>query len=210
MARHAAVAGVVIPLRAFHGGKARLASRLEPEGRTRFVRWMAERVVAAAADLPVAVVTDAADVRGWAERLGATVLDDPGSLDASASVGRDWARRAGLERLVVAHGDLPRARSFQSVLPAEPGGVVAVACHRGDGTPVLSVPTAAPFTFSYGAGSFARHRSEAERLDLPFVAVDDPSLAFDVDLPDDLDQLEAFLAEELRTVVPEAAHTRAS
>ena len=61
--------------------------------------------------------------------------------------------------------------------------------HRGDGTPVLALPTATPFTFAYGPGSAARHVAEAERRGLTIRRVADPDLAFDVDLPADLEML---------------------
>lgn len=171
---------------------------------------MAEQVVGAAAGLPVAVVSDADEVRGWAVRHGATVLDDPGTLDRAAAAGRDWAQRIGLGRVVVAHGDLPLAKTFRSVCPREPEAVAAVRCHRDDGTPVLSVPTAERFAFSYGAGSFRRHRAEAARLDLPFLAVDDPDLAFDVDVPNDLDLLGARSVGVLDRPDPTTARTATS
>ena len=42
---------------------------------------------------------------------------------------------------------------------------VAVPCHRDDGTPVLSLPTAvAGFVFAYGPGSFRRHAAAARGL----------------------------------------------
>jgi 2-phospho-L-lactate guanylyltransferase len=54
------------------------------------------------------------------------------------------------------------------------------------GTNVAGVPTGAGFSFSYGAGSFARHRAEAARLELPARIVQDPFLSWDVDVPGDL------------------------
>jgi 2-phospho-L-lactate guanylyltransferase (CobY/MobA/RfbA family) len=57
---------------------------------------------------------------------------------------------------------------------------------RLDGTNVLAVPTEAGFQFSYGAGSFARHRAAARARDLPARIVRDDRLAWDVDLPADL------------------------
>ena len=62
--------------------------------------------------------------------------------------------------------------------------------HRGDGTPVCSVPVDAPFEFAYGAGSFARHVAAAERAELELRVVRDPALAFDVDVPEDLARLD--------------------
>ena len=54
---------------------------------------------------------------------------------------------------------------------------------------VLSVPVDVPFRFAYGPGSFRRHAAEARRLGLGFRVVRDPELAFDVDVPDDVDRL---------------------
>ena len=54
------------------------------------------------------------------------------------------------------------------------------------GTNVVSVPTGAGFTFSYGPGSFQRHGAEARRLGLALRVVREPSLAYDIDVPADL------------------------
>jgi 2-phospho-L-lactate guanylyltransferase len=66
-------------------------------------------------------------------------------------------------------------------------GVVTLAPDRSlDGTNVAGVPTRAGFRFSYGPGSFARHRAEAERCGLAVHLVYDARLACDVDTPEDL------------------------
>jgi 2-phospho-L-lactate guanylyltransferase len=96
---------------------------------------------------------------------------------------------------VIAHADLPFATTFDHVVGTA-DEVVIVPCHRNDGTPVLSVPVSAPFQFSYGDGSFARHRAEAERLGLPLRIVRDDALAFDVDVPADLERLASSLRSQ--------------
>ncbi len=58
-----------------------------------------------------------------------------------------------------------------------------------DGTNVACVPARASFGWAYGAGSFARHRAEAERLGLPLRIERDVPLGWDVDVPDDLSVL---------------------
>lgn len=184
-------AGVVVPLRSFSVGKARLASRLDPPARAALARQMADRVVDAARDLPVVVVSSDPDVVAWARERDVSCIDDPGTLDGAAHAGRAWVRDRGLSRAVVVHGDLPLATSFDAV--ASDGAtavVVAVPCHRGDGTPVLSVPVELDFRFAYGPGSFARHSAEATRSGAVLRIVRDPSLSFDVDVPEDLDLLE--------------------
>ena len=183
-------AGVVVPVRAFALGKARLAERIGPDERTDLARRFAGRVVAAAGERPVVVVTSAPEVEAWAAELGVATIADPGSLDGAAAAGRARLAELGCVRVVVAHADLPFARTLDPV--AGDGGepvAVLVPCHREDGTPVLSVPVGAPFRFAYGLGSFRRHVDEAGRLGLAVRIVRDPDLAFDVDIPADLEQL---------------------
>jgi 2-phospho-L-lactate guanylyltransferase (CobY/MobA/RfbA family) len=48
------------------------------------------------------------------------------------------------------------------------------------------VPARCGFRFSYGPGSFARHRAECERLALPLFVARPAELTFDVDWPADL------------------------
>lgn len=186
-------AGIVVPLRSFTLGKARLAAVLSETEREALARSMAECVAAAAGTRPVAVVSSAPEVVAWAHDHRFDVIDDPGSLDGAAAAGRAWAGRRELARYAVVHADLPLARSLDAIV-ADGGAPIAVIVpdHRDDGTPVLSLPTAVPFTFAYGPDSAARHIAEAERHSLTVRIVRDPALAFDVDLADDLAALDAL------------------
>ncbi|HEV2993843.1 MAG TPA: hypothetical protein VG012_05470 [Acidimicrobiia bacterium] len=186
-------AGVVLPIRSFLLGKARLAPELGDEARAALGRRLADRVAGAAALYPMVVVTSAPEVRAWAVDRHCAVLDDPGSLDAAAALGYQRMGAAGVDRVLVVHGDLARARSFERLAADGVRPVVAlVPCHRDDGTNVLSLPVGTDFRFGYGPGSFRRHAAEARRLGLAVRVVRDPELAFDVDLPEDLAALEAL------------------
>lgn len=179
--------GIVVPIRAFALGKARLAEYLDPAERAALGRRLAEQVVGAGAGYEVIVVSSDEEVRRWAHGLHLRAIDDPGSLDAAADQGRARLVHDGCTRIVIAHGDLPFAATFAGVVrDGSRPVVVAVPCHRDDGTPVLSVPADMDFTFAYGPGSFRRHAAEARRLGAGFRVVRDRNLAFDVDLPDDL------------------------
>jgi 2-phospho-L-lactate/phosphoenolpyruvate guanylyltransferase len=176
---------VVVPVKAFTQAKVRLASALDPTERADLARHMAEIVLLAADPLPVVVVCDDDDVRAWAERSGARVVWCPGrGLNGAVADGVAALRADGVERAVVAHADLPLATRLAWL--ADFPGVTLVPDRRFDGTNVLALPTGSGFHFSYGAGSFGRHRAEAVRLDLPARIVADPHLAWDVDLPADL------------------------
>src|SRR5215207_9641187 len=104
--------GVVIPVRAFALGKARLAAQLDDANRADLARKLADRVGAAAGELPTVVVSSASDVRDWARGRGLEVVDDPGTLDDAAATGRAWVRANGCARALIAHADLPLARSL--------------------------------------------------------------------------------------------------
>jgi 2-phospho-L-lactate guanylyltransferase len=178
-------ASVVVPVKAFSAAKVRLAGALEPAERAALARRMAGVVVAAAAPLPVVVVCDDDEVREWAEGAGATVVWCPArGLNGAVADGVAALRASGVETAIVAHADLPLATRLDWV--GHFPGVTLVPDRRRDGSNVVAVPAGAGFGFSYGAGSFARHRAEAARLGLAARIVHDPFLAWDVDLPADL------------------------
>jgi 2-phospho-L-lactate guanylyltransferase len=181
-------AAVVVPIRSFEAGKSRLGGRLDPADRAELLQAMAENVVAAAGPLPVAVVSDAREVRRWAAALRLTVIDDPGTLNLAAAAGLGWAAAAGFGRVVIAHADLPLATSLAPLAADGRRPVVtAVPCHRDDGTPVLSLPASATgFVFAYGPGSFRRHAAAARAAGLGFRVRRDARLGRDVDAPEDL------------------------
>ena len=178
---------VLLPVKSFAEAKLRLAPALDPGRRAALARAMATLVVAAAAPLPTAVVCDDAEVASWARDLGALVVWEPErGLNRAVEAGVARLAAGGAVRVVVAHADLPRARAGRLAAVARFGGVTIVPDHDDNGTNVICVPGDAPFTFSYGPGSFVRHAAEAHRLALPLRVVRDPSLSHDVDLPSDL------------------------
>ena len=179
---------MLIPVKAFGQAKRRLGGSMSDEGRQRLVRSMAEHVVAAASPLPVAVVCDDPEVAEWATALGATVMWEPGQgLNGAVGAGVEQLAAAGVDWVIVAHGDLPRARDLGALAPFT--GVTLVPDRKDDGTNVLRLPVGCGFRFGYGPGSFRAHRAEACRLSLPVRILRIPALAYDVDWPADVHEL---------------------
>ena len=194
---------VLVPVKAFADAKARLATVLSPGEREALARWTAERVLAAAGELPVYIACDSEAVAEWATAHGATVLWHPG-VGLNAAVNRSVAdlrrapcrrslrrdprcrrlRRQGVDHVVVAHGDLPRAAALAAVVI--PGALTLVPDARGDGTNVIALPLHLLFEFEYGPGSFRRHLQRAVASGLPVAVRRDPMLAIDIDTPSDL------------------------
>jgi 2-phospho-L-lactate/phosphoenolpyruvate guanylyltransferase len=196
-AQHAGPAGdrplgpevVLIPVKAFHDAKRRLGSALSDPERIRLVRTMASQVVAACVPLPVAVVCDDQEVAEWASNLGAAVMWEPGQgLNGAVRAGVDRLARAGARWVTVAHGDLPRAHGLGVLSPF--AGITLVPDRRDDGTNVLRLPAGSDFRFAYGPGSFRAHRAEATRIGLPVRVLRSPDLAYDVDWPADVAELD--------------------
>jgi 2-phospho-L-lactate/phosphoenolpyruvate guanylyltransferase len=180
-------AAVLVPVKGFAGAKARLAPVLGPDDRQALARSLAEVVLAAAAPLPVLVVCDDDDVAAWATAAGARLLlVEPRGLDAAVTEGVAALAAEGVERVVVAHADLPRAAGLADLAGSSGDPVTLVPDRVDDGTNVAVVPAAAGFRFAYGPGSFGRHVTEARRLGLGPRVVRRADLAWDVDEPEDL------------------------
>jgi len=176
---------VLVPVKAFDQAKVRLASALSAPHRASLARAMATRVVESAGELPVAVVCDDREVANWARQLGALVIWEPGrGLNGAVQEGVGRLGSLGVDLVVVAAGDLPLATDLGWVTHFP--GITIVPDRRRDGTNVLAVPASSGFAFSYGPGSFARHVQEARRLGIPSRIVHSSTLAWDVDVPEDL------------------------
>ena len=176
---------VLVPVKSFADAKTRLGEVMGEAARRALVQQMAERVLAAAVPLPVAVVCDDRDVAGWARQLGALVIWEPGrGLNGAVEAGVDRLGQMGVEHVTVAHGDLPLATGIGDLEAFD--GVTLVPDRHGNGTNVIRVPVGCGFRFSYGPGSFERHQRECARLGVPVRILHAPALAHDVDWPDDL------------------------
>lgn len=177
---------LVLPLKSFANAKGRLASILGPEQRERLSRECAERVVGAAGDVRVVIVSDqGTDVSEWASVRGLTCIAQttPG-LNGAAHDGVNWARNSGFDIAVIAHSDIPLADNVAQFIDDDT--VVIVPDSANDGTNVLVLPTTTDFTFHYGPGSFKKHVDEAiGRGFAPRIALSD-EWSHDLDNPDDL------------------------
>jgi 2-phospho-L-lactate/phosphoenolpyruvate guanylyltransferase len=182
---------VIVPVKSFAHAKGRLSSVLDPRQRAQLAARMAAIVIAAAAPLPVTVVCDDEDVVSWAQQQGARALHLPGlGLNSAVAVAIETLAAQGAARVVVAHSDLPLARSLASV--AHGAGVTLVPDRHGDGTNVMVLPTMTGFVPAYGAGSFRRHIAEALRLGLGVRVVRHRMLGWDVDVPADLSIVDSW------------------
>ncbi len=176
-------------------GKTRLAGVLDDAGRRDLVAAMLRHVVDAAGAIEGASVALLGPSRhGLPPTL--PLLDDPGlGLNAALASVVPVALTADVDRLVVVSGDLPRvtAAEIEILVRVVPHRAAVATDRAGTGTNALSLPLpqALAFRFGYGPASLERHRAEAARLGLPLDVLRRGGLAFDIDLPEDLAQLES-------------------
>ena len=188
-------AAVLVPIKAFRNAKGRLAPTVSPAARADLARMMADRVLEAARPFAPFVVCDDDDVAGWATSRGAEVLWTPGlGLNGAVDHASAVVAGKGFDHVVVAHGDLPLANTFEHLVAD--GFVTLVPDHRLDGTNVQARPATIELPAAYGAGSFRHHLVAALDRGLDVRVVTDRRLARDVDTIADLDQLGIVLGAD--------------
>ena len=179
----------VVPVRSLADGKRRLAGIMEDEERAALNERFLLHTLDLAAALPgptILVSPDPAVARLPAAADRVRVVDPGRGLNAAIEAGRERARREGAERIVVLPTDLPTARREDVLVLARAASPVAVAPdRRRQGTNGLSIAAGLDFAFRFGAGSFAAHLAEAERLGVAPDVIENPRLALDIDTPED-------------------------
>jgi 2-phospho-L-lactate guanylyltransferase len=177
----------LVPLKRRAACKQRLAGALSPAERLQLVRLMLARVIDAVRQSScidaLALVSEERDT----VPAEIPVLHDAGAgLNGALDAARLQLLQRGAEELVVLPADI------DALVEAGRGAGCALAPDRaGLGTNALWLPARVPFRFQFGPDSRVRHLEEARRLGLQPALVALPGLAFDVDGPDDLQELQA-------------------
>ena len=203
-------ATAIIPVKRFGEAKRRLLEALDRPQRAALVKAMLTDVLAAVSACArverVIVVTG----EGRAERIALAqarrcgtpfeVLRDPNDRGHSeaATLGIVRALFHGAECAALLPGDCPLldpAELDESLERMSAGRVAVVPDRHGTGTNALLLAPADAIGPAFGEGSMARHRDRAGRAGHAVAVERLPSLALDLDTPDDLTALAAALAE---------------
>ena len=203
----------ILPIKTLSQAKQRLAEELDPTPRRSLVEAMFSDTLVALRRTTsverVIVVTADHVAQRIAGGYGAMVLedDDTGHNDA-ARRGVAQAVREGATRALLIPGDCPLLD------PAEIDALIArrvtspsllvVPDRHGSGTNALLITPPDALASSFGDGSHERHLALARDAGIAAETVAVPSLAMDVDTPQDL----AAIEERLEDTRGGAAHTR--
>jgi 2-phospho-L-lactate guanylyltransferase len=190
---------LVIPLRSLRDGKSRLAPALDPDQRYRLVEWLLTRTLEQAAQFPgldrTLVVSPCEQARARALAGGAQVLEEhaPGGLNHALRQAQLVLRGFEAARMLMISCDLPllQAEDLQRLADASSATTIALAPDRAhQGTNAICLGSELDFEFSFGPDSLERHVARVRRLGKRVALVERDGLAFDLDLPADLTELE--------------------
>jgi 2-phospho-L-lactate guanylyltransferase len=206
-------ATAIIPVKRFRSAKRRLTDELGGSDRAALARAMLTDVLGAVceADSIERVVVVTGDRRG--ERIAmhraqrATipieVLRDPvdSGHSEAATLGIVRAKALGAECAALLPGDCPLldpADLVAAIARMTPARVAVIPDRHGTGTNGLLLAPVDAIGPAFGPGSRERHVERAAGRGLDVVVEELPSLALDVDTPDDLEVLRVRLAQDGR------------
>ncbi len=186
----------LIPVKELSQAKARLAPVLDGERRRELALALYRDVLAAALACPaldgVAVVSRDRDALTLAVEAGAEGLPEPGGLNEALTSASQTMAERGVDRLVVLAADLPLATPDDIATVAEASAQadadVALVPSEDGGTNALALAPGA-IAFRFGPDSARRHLAAADAAGLRSLRLELPTLALDIDTPDDLARL---------------------
>jgi 2-phospho-L-lactate/phosphoenolpyruvate guanylyltransferase len=203
----------ILPIKRFADGKQRLAEELSPGPRRALVEAMFSDVLVALRRSiqvdEVLVVTRDRDAQEIAGGYGASALDDEqrGHTEA-ALLAIGGALENGVERVLLVPADCPLLDPVEVDelvrRTAAPRSATIVPDRHGTGTNALLLRPPDSLTPAFGPDSCQRHAESARSTGTEHEVVKVPSLALDIDTPEDLQELIA----ELKRTRGGAAHTR--
>jgi 2-phospho-L-lactate guanylyltransferase len=203
----------ILPMKSFSQAKQRLRLELSDADRRALVDAMFSDVHVALRRVPalerVIVVSGDRVAQRIGGGYGATVVeDDERGHNTAAKKGIQAALEDGIERALLVPGDCPLLdpKELEGLLvhPAGERSALIVPDRHGTGTNALLLAPPDVLAPSFGPDSRRRHMADAEAAGVPAEVVEVPSLALDVDTPDDLEALQRRLAG----IHGGAAHTR--
>lgn len=188
---------IIIPVKPLVRSKTRLASVLATNQRVELSRGLLLRTIGLARQVgDVVIVSRDAAVRRLAKQCGAWALVESGhTLNRALRQAATWVMMHGGKSVLVLPADLPRLQlpDLTEIIKLGQQSPVAVIapCHRLDGTNALLLSPPDLIEFAFGPGSFAGHQQAVRAAGLEPLIFHSPTLAFDLDLPEDLQQFAA-------------------
>jgi 2-phospho-L-lactate guanylyltransferase len=182
----------IIPSKPYAESKSRLAACLLAGQRIELSRMLLLRTLRLARPLldRVVVISRDAGLLREVETEGAYALVEVGNgLNSALTQAAGFALAAGASGILILPADLPllTAEDIQVMLGHTRGSptLVIAPCRHGAGTNALLMRPPLLIPFSFGVNSFLRHCATAVAAGVQPTIYHSPTVAFDLDTPDD-------------------------
>ena len=193
----------IVPVKPLRRGKSRLSSVLSQEERATLNTHLLAHTLDTLAEIPeiehILVVSRDQAALALAREHGARTVQENGAPQLNLALARATivAKNYATRGVLIVPADLPliTPEDVQMMLAhgIDPPVVVVAPDRHRQGTNALLVCPVGLIDYDFGPGSFQRHCLRAEQAGARLDIVDLPSLALDVDLPEDLE----MVSEEL-------------
>ncbi len=197
----------IIPARPLEEGKSRLAEALTPAERQRLNQNFFRRTLDVTASVigreRTLVVSRSEELLAAARSMTfETLLEAPPyGLNVALTQAAEIVRQHGATGVLSISCDLPFliADDLRALInvAAEGDGLAIASDRAGTGTNALVVSPIGAIPYLYGIGSFAAHLKSAEIAGMALNVVRRPGLSFDIDTPDDFEQMEEIRRETI-------------
>jgi 2-phospho-L-lactate guanylyltransferase len=193
----------IVPVKPLRRGKSRLSDVLSFNERTDLNRHLLKNTIDTLKSIPdiehILVVSRDSEALAMARDMGARTVQENKNSDLNIALARATvvAKNFATRGVLILPVDLPliTPEDIQAMLDKvrEPPVVVVSPDRCNDGTNALLVCPAGLIEYEYGEGSFSRHCDLARKVGARLEICELPSLALDLDNPEDLE----LLAQEL-------------
>jgi 2-phospho-L-lactate/phosphoenolpyruvate guanylyltransferase len=187
----------IVPVKPLRYGKSRLAEVLTQEERADLNRRLLAHTLDTLTAIPelehVLVISRDQAALSLAREHGARTVQEHGAPQLNVALARATvvARNYATQGVLIVPADLPliSAEDVRAMLEkaTDPPVVVVAPDRRREGTNALLVCPAGLIEYEYGPGSFQRHCRRAAQAGARLEICEMPSLALDMDLPEDLE-----------------------
>jgi 2-phospho-L-lactate guanylyltransferase len=199
----------IVPVKPLRRGKSRLSDVLSPDERANLNRSLLVHTLETLTAIPeiehVLVISRDQGALALAREHGARTVQENGAPELNVALARATliAKNYATRGVLIVPADLPliTPEDVHAMLERiqEPPVVIVSPDRHRQGTNALLVCPAGLIEYDFGPGSFQRHCERARQVGARLEIFELPSLALDVDLPEDLEkvskELEGYLVD---------------
>lgn len=186
----------IVPVKPLADAKTRLAGALSERERAALAKKLLERTLlkltrARGIDRVCVISRDEKVLKIAREHGAWSIFETHAELNRALEQATHVCIANGAHAVLIVPADLPRVRvrDIEKLIVSgkhAPCAVIAPA-QRDGGTNALLVHPAGALAYEFGENSFAKHCAAAERAGLEIVRYDSDTVAFDLDVPEDLE-----------------------